>query len=228
MEAAIWFVRSEAGQVYGPANLATLCSWAEEGRVEPTGFVSSDRISWMPAQTMPELGMSWLVEIEPGKVFGPFNRAYVSQMTKDGLLDPAAKLYRRHDLPIDEDPPPVEKIVEVEKVVEKRVEVPVDRIVEKEVMVEVPVEKIVEKIVEVPVEKIVEKVVEVPVPEPARTQLVVPEVVDPVGDEPPVASTASMFRGLDRERLAALEKAAQRELSQRGKFHFASGLFGRK
>lgn len=60
----------------------------------------------------------------------------------------------------------VEKIVEkrvevpVEKIVEKRVEVPVEKIVEKRV--EVPVEKIVEKRVEVPVEKIVEKIVKVP------------------------------------------------------------------
>jgi len=45
----------------------------------------------------------------------------------------------------------VEKIVEVEKVVE----VPVEKIVEK--IVEVPVEKIVEKTIEVPVEKIIEK-----------------------------------------------------------------------
>ena len=48
-----------------------------------------------------------------------------------------------------------------EKIIEKRVEVPVEKIVEKRV--EVPVEKIVEKRVEVPVEKIVEKRVEVPV-----------------------------------------------------------------
>ena len=49
-------------------------------------------------------------------------------------------------------------IQEVEKVVEKVVEVPVEKVVEK--VVEVPVEKIVEKVVEVPVEKIVEKIPE--------------------------------------------------------------------
>jgi predicted flap endonuclease-1-like 5' DNA nuclease len=50
----------------------------------------------------------------------------------------------------------------VEKIVEKRVEIPVDRIVEKivEKRVEVPVEKIVEKRIEVPVDRIVEKIVE--------------------------------------------------------------------
>ena len=54
-----------------------------------------------------------------------------------------------------------ESVKVVEKVVEKRVEVPVEKIVEKivEKRVEVPVEKVVEKIVE----KVVEKRVEVPV-----------------------------------------------------------------
>lgn len=47
-------------------------------------------------------------------------------------------------------------IQEVEKVVEKTIEVPVEKVVEK--VVEVPVEKVVEKVVEVPVEKIVEKI----------------------------------------------------------------------
>ena len=61
---------------------------------------------------------------------------------------------------------PVEKIVQVEKILE--VKVPVDRIVEELVEVKVPVDKIVqvEKIVEVkvPVDRIVEKIVEVKVP----------------------------------------------------------------
>jgi len=48
----------------------------------------------------------------------------------------------------------------VEKVIEKRVEVPVDRIVEKRV--EVPVDRIIEKRVEVPVDRVVEKRVVLP------------------------------------------------------------------
>lgn len=55
-------------------------------------------------------------------------------------------------------PATIEKIVEVEKIVEKPVEkiVEVEKVIEKIVNVEVPVEKIIEKIVERPVEKIVE------------------------------------------------------------------------
>ena len=273
-----WFVRTEDGKVYGPADIDSLVEWARDERIEPTGFVSKDRISWIPAQLMPELEMKWLVETEPGKVYGPFNRAVVSRLFARQAVPKSSKIYSLHEYPIDQDPPPVEKIVEkevrvevpvekivevpVERIVEKIVEVPVEKIVEKivekEVRVEVPVEKIVEKIVEVPVEKIVEKIVEVPVEKivekivekevrvevpvekivekivevqpPARTELVVPEVVEPVASVPPVRAPGTIFDHVGRDKLAALEAAARRELASakvRG-FGIASGLFGRK
>ena len=182
-----WYVRMNDGNVYGPADVASLVSWAEDGRIDPTSSLSKDRIKWTPAQLMDVLGMKWLVELEPGKPLGPNNRKFLVSSLADGSLPADAKAYRLHEFPIEQDPPPsvvekevikevpVEKIVEkevikevpveVEKIVEKRIEVPVEKIVEKEVIKEVPVEveKIVEKIVEVPVEKIVEKRVEVPV-----------------------------------------------------------------
>jgi hypothetical protein len=182
-----WYVRMSDGNVYGPADVASLVSWAEDGRIDPTSSLSKDRIKWTPAQLMDVLGMKWLVELEPGKPLGPYNRKFLVSSLADGSLPADAKAYRLHEFPIEQDPPPsvvekevikevpVEKIVEkevikevpveVEKIVEKRIEVPVEKIVEKEVIKEVPVEveKIVEKIVEVPVEKIVEKRVEVPV-----------------------------------------------------------------
>ena len=226
-----WYVRMSDGNVYGPADVAALVSWAEDGRVDPSSSLSKDRIKWTPAQLMPELEMKWLVEIEPGKPLGPYNRKFLIASCADGSLPATAKVYRLHEFPVDQDPPPVvvEKIVEkrvevpVEKIVEKRVEVPVEKIVEK--IVEVPVEKIVEKIVEVPVEKIVEKIVEVE--KPPRTTVVVPEVVEPSGNEPPRrAGGAGLFGDVSRSGLAALEQAARRELAAAGKNRF--GFFGRK
>ena len=49
---AQWYVRTEDGNVYGPADAEKLAKWAEDGRIDPTSFVSTDRISWMPAQTL--------------------------------------------------------------------------------------------------------------------------------------------------------------------------------
>ena len=202
-----WYVRMSDGNVYGPADVAALVSWAEDGRVDPSSSLSKDRIKWTPAQLMPELEMKWLVEIEPGKPLGPYNRKFLIASCADGSLPATAKVYRLHEFPVDQDPPPVV----VEKIVEKRVEV--------------PVEKIVEKIVEVPVEKIVEKIVEVE--KPPRTTVVVPEVVEPSGNEPPRrAGGAGLFGDVSRSGLAALEQAARRELAAAGKNRF--GFFGRK
>ncbi|MCR5414897.1 MAG: DUF4339 domain-containing protein [Kiritimatiellae bacterium] len=128
-----WYVRSPDGQVYGPTDRSTLIDWAGEGRVEPGGFVSRDRRQWIPAQLMEELEMEWVVEAEPGKFFGPFNRRLVVKLASSGELPEGAAVYRRHKFAVDKDPPP--------KIVEK--------IVEKVVIKEVPVEKIVEKIIEV-------------------------------------------------------------------------------
>ena len=202
-----WYVRMSDGNVYGPADVAALVSWAEDGRVDPSSSLSKDRIKWTPAQLMPELEMKWLVEIEPGKPLGPYNRKFLIASCADGSLPATAKVYRLHEFPVDQDPPPVV----VEKIVEKRVEV--------------PVEKIVEKIVEVPVEKIVEKIVEVE--KPPRTTVVVPEVVEPSGNEPPRrAGGVGLFGDVSRSGLAALEQAARRELAAAGKNRF--GFFGRR
>ena len=244
-----WYVRMSDGNVYGPADVASLVSWAEDGRIDPSSSLSKDRIKWTPAQLMDELGMKWLVELEPGKPLGPYNRKFLISSHTEGSLPDRAKLYRLHEFPIDQDPPPtvvekevikevpVEKIVEKVVEVEKRVEVPVEKIVEKEVIKEVPVEKIVEKIVEVPVEKIVEKRVEVPVEKivekvveverQPRTTVVVPEILEPAGNEPPRRSGGKgMFGDVSRSGLEALEQAARRELAAAGKSRFS--FFGRK
>ena len=238
-----WYVRMSDGNVYGPADVASLVSWAEDGRIDPSSSLSKDRIEWRPAQLMDELGMKWLVELEPGKPLGPYNRKFLIASHAEGSLPDRAKTYRLHEFPIDQDPPPtvVEKIVEkevikevpVEKIVEKEVikEVPVEKRVEKEVVREVPVEKIVEKVVEVekrvevPVEKIVEKIVEVE--KPPRTTVVVPEIVEPAGNEPPLRSGGKgMFSDVSRSGLEALEQAARRELAAAGKSRFS--FVGRK
>ena len=131
MDDKIWYVRSEEGAVYGPASSASLLDWVKDGRVDPSGYVSKDRINWIPPQTLPELEMRWLVETELGKYFGPFHRELVKQLVADGSVPPGARIYCSWDIPVDKDPDPVI----VEKVVEKVVEVPVEKIVEVEKIV---------------------------------------------------------------------------------------------
>ena len=83
----------------------------------------------------------------------------------------------------------------VEKVVEKRVEVPVDRVVEKRV--EVPVEKVVERRVEVPVEvvKYVDRMVPV-------EKIVYRDRSEPVA--PPITAWDKVTQGLSEEEVRQL------------------------
>lgn len=213
-----WYVRSDDGNVYGPADIEKLVAWAQDGRIGPTSFVSQDRLSWEPAQVLARLEMTWLVETEPGKVFGPFNRAVAAQLFKDGTLPPSTKAYRLHEFAIDEDRPPETKIVEI----------PVEKVVEK--IVEVPVEKVVEKIVEkeVRVEVPVERVIEVCAPtKPAPLEM---QPAEPIAEAPPRRSPSVLFANVGRSQLAALEVAARRELAaaNRGGTRKPFGLFGGK
>lgn len=228
----IWYVRSPDGNVYGPADRDTLVVWAGEGRVDPAGFVSHDRKSWLPAQLMPELEMKWVVEAEPGKFYGPFNRRMIIRLAEAGSIPQGANIYRKHELAVDKDPEPVRVEVPVEKIVEKVVvkEVPVEKVVEKVVVKEVPVEKIVEKVVvkEVPVEKIVERVIEVE--PPARMAIAGGEIAPAAAAQPPPAAIGGIFKNVDPARLAALEMAARRELAAaKGSGARAlAGLFSRR
>ena len=211
---AEWYVRSEDGKVYGPADLATLVSWAEDGRVEPTGFVSKDRRAWTPSQLLAELQMKWLIELEPGKVFGPFNRAFAIKLFQSGSVPVGAKAYRLHELGIEQDPPPVI----VEKIKEVPVEKIVEKVVEKEVRVEVPVEKVVERVVEV-----LPPSQEFPLED---SRAAVPTVMPRRGAE------GNVFGYGGKAQLAALEAAAARELvalrQKQGGGGFLKSFFGRK
>ena len=195
-----WYVKSEEGKVYGPATVESLVTWAKDGRIQPTGFLSQNRIDWQPSYLMPELEMKWFVEPEPGKAFGPFNREFVDHLLADGAAGPDAKVYCQPEE--DEPEEPAEKVVE----------------------------KVVEKIVEVPVEKIVEKVVEVEVSRPVVIpEVVEPVPVSPIDSAPPPPpSPGAIFKGMNRSSLAALEAAARRELAMGRRFGKVGEIFGRK
>lgn len=92
-----WYVKSDDGNVYGPAEPSKLIQWAKEGRIEPTSSLSQDRIKWVPAPMMKELEMRWIVETELRKLHGPFNHAVVSKLIEDKVIPSTARIYRLYD-----------------------------------------------------------------------------------------------------------------------------------
>ena len=205
----VWAIELEPGRWFGPFHEEVVASLREKGSLPPAAKVYRLAPDGKPVEKIVERTVVREVPVE--KVVEKVVEKPVERIVEKAVVKEV----------------PVEKIVEktvvkevpVEKIVVREVvkEVPVVREVVKEVRVEVPVEKIVVK--EVPVEKIVEKVVYVESP----------TVVEPA-PEPPRRESAfgGIFKGANREGMAALEAAARRELAaaKRGGGRFS--IFGRR
>lgn len=92
-EDAGYYVRGADGKVFGPVDMATLVEWAGDSRIEPSTSVSRDQSAWIAAPLMPELGMTWLVETEPGTFYGPFSRRVVDGLVEAGTIPRDTRMY---------------------------------------------------------------------------------------------------------------------------------------
>lgn len=90
-----WFLRKEAGMVFGPVPLDGLRGWACDGRVGPGDEVSAGDNVWRPAHDAPELGMDWLLELPEGGVFGPVPLVAFLDMLREGAITPDFKVRRK-------------------------------------------------------------------------------------------------------------------------------------
>jgi flagellar motor protein MotB len=87
-----WYLKKPDGSQFGPVTLEELVSWAEESRIVSGNQLSSDRKTWVSAETIPELKMVWQVELPDGKVYGPFNAQALLGMDEHGSLPQDAML----------------------------------------------------------------------------------------------------------------------------------------
>ena len=90
-----WFIRIDSGDTYGPVDLRTLQEWAAQGRVEPDNEISEDQESWQQAESLPELEMDWMAELDDGTSYGPFNIALAPELARRGVLPDSATLKHR-------------------------------------------------------------------------------------------------------------------------------------
>ena len=215
-----WYLRTQ-DETFGPETKDRLIEWAQMGRIQPGQEISCDGENWKPATEIDFLDMRWSIDIGDGLPRGPFNKVAAQALINSGRLPRGSKLVEVRNESIEEtstaetyasqpqadirhsttDSRPSQPQV-IEKIVEKRVEVPVEKIVE------VPVEKIVEKRVEVPVEKIVEKRVEVPVEKIVEKRVVVP--VEKIVEVPVEKIVEKRIEVQDPELLARLDAVTAR------------------
>lgn len=84
-----WFLLKVADkEVFGPATLESLRSWASEAKISPLDKVSSDgKQSWVRAPMVPELQMDWLIEMPDNYLYGPTNVGTIQEFLATGEID---------------------------------------------------------------------------------------------------------------------------------------------
>lgn len=86
-----WRLRKEDGQVFGPADLATMRAWAAAGRVAPNDQVSRDGERWSPAPAFVDLQLNWMVETPDGTTYGPIHLEACRALAREGALPPDSR-----------------------------------------------------------------------------------------------------------------------------------------
>ncbi len=92
-----WFLRIAGGTVFGPVAIKGLIVWAEQGRVAPGNEISTDRKDWRPAESLPELEMTWYLEEPAGSLAGPFHRLAAEALIRDGRAAAGSRLVAAAD-----------------------------------------------------------------------------------------------------------------------------------
>jgi hypothetical protein len=107
-----WRIRSDKGEVFGPADLDALKAWARDGRIAPTSELSENGTAWLPVTNVIELEMDWVAEVTAGTFYGPVHRIALDELIRDGSLAGGASLFKRFDPDAATPPSPRERELE--------------------------------------------------------------------------------------------------------------------
>ena len=80
-----WSLRNPGAEISNN-NIPTamLVEWAERGIIKPGYAISSDGITWVPAEALPELKMTWYVIVSGRAPYGPVSQAAARRFIEEG------------------------------------------------------------------------------------------------------------------------------------------------
>ncbi len=90
-----WYIKKADGSLYGPHPLEHLVLWAKEARVEPTDQLSSDRVTWQPADSVPELELDYIILLPDDHQYGPIHQETLIELVHEGELPSSTPVRHR-------------------------------------------------------------------------------------------------------------------------------------
>ncbi|MGA1193295.1 MAG: hypothetical protein ACO3ZG_02815 [Kiritimatiellia bacterium] len=83
-----WYLQTDDGQVYGPIDINQVREWADNCRIAPGNKISTDKTNWKKVESIPELGMEWVLELSSGRTFGPISKDAVREFLNNKAASP--------------------------------------------------------------------------------------------------------------------------------------------
>ncbi len=94
---ALYLLKAENNEVFGPVNFQQLSSWATSAQISPLDKVSTDQQTWHKAPMVPELGMDWLIELTSDQLYGPTTLGALQEFLNLGEINGDTQLINARD-----------------------------------------------------------------------------------------------------------------------------------
>lgn len=83
-----WFLRKhDDGSTFGPVRFDQIARWAAAAQIAPHDILSNDRLTWVKAPMLTQLGMDWLVELTREHYYGPTTLGALQEFIRLGEID---------------------------------------------------------------------------------------------------------------------------------------------
>ena len=88
MDIQWYLLKFASNEIFGPASLGQLRTWATEAKISPMDRVSNDtRKTWQRAPMVTELQMDWLIEMPDNFLYGPTSVGTLQEFLATGEID---------------------------------------------------------------------------------------------------------------------------------------------
>lgn len=93
METQWYLLKFTSNEIFGPASLGQLRTWATEAKISPMDRVSNDaRKTWQRAPMVIELQMDWLIELADNTLYGPTSVGTLQEFLATGEINENANV----------------------------------------------------------------------------------------------------------------------------------------
>ena len=89
-----WRLKKPEGAVYGPVDWPEVLQWAAHGRIGPEDTLSADGVRWIPAPSVPELNLVWVVTLDDGSKVGPYHASTLVELLAEGAVSGNTRLHQ--------------------------------------------------------------------------------------------------------------------------------------